>query len=51
MALSEQVQASLKSKFVNRTIVSTDSPKISKVAITLRSEVIDRPKNLANDTI
>ena len=45
------VQASLKSKFVNRTIVSTDSPKISKVALSLGSEVIDRPKKLANDTI
>ena len=45
------VKASLKSKFVNRTIVSTDSPKISKVALSLGAEVVNRPKKLANDTI
>ena len=45
------VKASLKSKFVNRTIVSTDSSKIAKVALSLGSEVIIRPKKLANDTI
>ena len=45
------VNASLKSKFVNRTVVSTDSPKIAKVALSLGSEVIVRPKKLANDTI
>lgn len=45
------VHASLKSKFVNRTIVSTDDKKIEKVALTLGAEVIQRPKKLANDTI
>ena len=45
------VKASLKSKFVNRTIVSTDSSKIAKVALSLGSEVIIRPKKLSNDTI
>ena len=38
------VDASLKSKFVNRTIVSTDNKKISKIAISLGAEVIHRPK-------
>ena len=45
------VEASLKSKFVNRTIVSTDDKKIEKVASSLGAEVIIRPKKLANDTI
>tara|TARA_B100000029_G_scaffold513062_1_gene611454 strand:+ start:3836 stop:4519 length:684 start_codon:yes stop_codon:yes gene_type:complete len=45
------VDASLKSKFVSRTIVSTDDKKIKKVALTLGAEVIIRPKKLANDTI
>ncbi len=45
------VDASLKSKFVNRTIVSTDDKKIKKVALSLGTEVIVRPKKLANDTI
>ena len=45
------VKASLKSKLVNRTVVSTDSQKISKVALSLGAEVINRPKKLSNDTI
>lgn len=45
------VNASLKSKLVTRTIVSTDNEKISKVAKSLGAEVIKRPKKLANDTI
>ena len=45
------VNASLKSKLVTRTIVSTDHEKISKIAKSLGSEVIKRPKRLANDHI
>lgn len=45
------VSASLKSKFVTRTIVSTDNEKISKVAKLLGAEVIKRPKKLSNDVI
>jgi N-acylneuraminate cytidylyltransferase len=45
------VKASLKSKLVTRTIVSTDDEHISKVAKALGSEVIKRPKKLANDHI
>ena len=45
------VNASLKSKLVTRTIVSTDHEKISNVAKSLGSEVIKRPKKLANDHV
>ena len=45
------VNASLKSKLVTRTIVSTDHEKISKIAKSLGSEVIKRPKKLANDHV
>ena len=49
--LYSTVKASLKSKLVTRTIVSTDDEHISKVAKALGSEVIKRPKKLANDHI
>ena len=42
------VNASLHSK-INRTIVSTDNPEISKFATKFGAEVILRPKKLAND--
>jgi N-acylneuraminate cytidylyltransferase len=45
------VNASLKSKLVTRTIVSTDHQGISNIAKGLGSEVIKRPKKLANDHI
>ena len=45
------INASLKSKLVTRTIVSTDHEKISKIAKSLGAEVIKRPKKLANDHI
>ena len=38
------INASLKSKLVTRTIVSTDHEKISKIAKSLGAEVIKRPK-------
>ena len=44
------VTASLKSKIINKTIVSTDNNKIGKVALKLGAEVIYRPKKLATDT-
>lgn len=44
------VTASLRSKFVTRTIVSTDHPKIVKVAKSLGAEVIKRPKEFSGDT-
>ena len=45
------VDAALKSKLVNRTIVSTDDKKISKIATFYGSEVIKRPKKLSGDKI
>tara|TARA_B100000749_G_C18434882_1_gene469606 strand:- start:194 stop:868 length:675 start_codon:yes stop_codon:yes gene_type:complete len=44
------VTASLKSKFITRTIVSTDHNKIAKVAKSLGAEVIKRPKKFSADT-
>lgn len=44
------VTASLRSKFVTRTIVSTDHPKIARVARSLGAEVVKRPKEIAGDT-
>jgi len=43
------INASLKSKFISKTIVSTDDAKIAKVAKKFGSEIIIRPKNLATD--
>tara|TARA_B100001179_G_scaffold9831_1_gene6433 strand:- start:2460 stop:3152 length:693 start_codon:yes stop_codon:yes gene_type:complete len=43
------VKASLNSKLIDRTIVSTDHPKISAYAQKLQAEVIARPKKLSGD--
>ncbi len=43
------INASLKSKYISKTIVSTDDIKIAREAKKNGSEVINRPKNLAND--
>jgi len=45
------VNASLKSKFINKTIVSTDNKKIVTEAQKLGAEIILRPKKLAEDSI
>ena len=44
------VNGSLKSKFITRTIVSSDHPKILKRAEKLGAEIIKRPKILATDS-
>ena len=44
------VIASLKSKIINKTVVSTDNKKIGKMALKLGAEVVYRPKKLATDT-
>lgn len=44
------ILASLKSKIINKTIVSTDNKKIGKTALKLGIEVVYRPKKLATDT-
>lgn len=43
------IEASLKSKYVNRTFVSTEDKEIKEVAIRYGAEVIDRPKKYATD--
>jgi len=44
------INESLKSKFITRTIVSSDHPKILKISEKLGAEIIKRPKNLSNDS-
>ena len=48
--LDYSVEASLKSKLINRTIVSTDNYKIFRRAERLGTDVIQRPKQLATDS-
>lgn len=45
------VTASLNSSSINITVVTTDHGKIARAAQRFGSEVVNRPKNLANDTI
>jgi len=47
--LDYSVNASLQSKFITRTIVSTDHSKILERAKKLGADIIKRPKHLAND--
>jgi CMP-N,N'-diacetyllegionaminic acid synthase len=44
------IEASLKSKYVNRTFVSTEDPEIKKIALEYGAEVHDRPEKYAIDT-
>jgi len=48
--LDYSVDASLKSKFISRTVVSSDHPKILKRADKLGAKIIKRPKQLATDS-
>jgi len=48
--LDYSVNASLKSKFITRTIISSDHPKILKRAQKLGAEIIKRPKQLATNS-
>lgn len=43
------IDAAHNSKYVTRTVVSTESPEIKKVVTALGAEVIDRPSELAQD--
>lgn len=47
--LAYTVDAALGSKYVTKTVVSTESPEIKKVAKSLGAEVLDRPSELAQD--
>ncbi len=44
------IKASLQSRFVQRTIVSTEDVRIAEVSISYGAEVIKRPPSLAEDT-
>lgn len=43
------IEASLKSKYITRTVVSTEDTKIKSVSESFGAEVIDRPAKLAQD--
>ncbi len=43
------IEAALKSEYISRTVVSSDSDKILSVAKTLGSETLKRPSNLSQD--
>jgi len=49
--LAWTIEASLKSKYIDRTFVSTEDPVIKEVALKYGAEVIDRPVQYASDTI
>lgn len=44
------IEAGLKSKFINRVVVSTEDAEIARVAMDFGAEVIERPHELAVDT-
>lgn len=47
--LAWTIEASLKSKYVNRTFVSTEDPEIKEISLKYGAEVIDRPQQWAGD--
>lgn len=47
--LAYTVDAALNSKYVSRTVVSTENEKIKNIAKSLNVEVLDRPAKLAQD--
>ena len=47
--LQYSINASLKSQFINKTVISTDDIKIERVAKKLGAIVIKRPKKIAGD--
>lgn len=44
------IDVSINSKLITKTIVSTDSPRISKISKILGAEVVTRPASLATDS-
>ncbi len=47
--VSYTIEASLKSKYITRTVVSTEDSKIKQVSLSFGAEVVDRPVELAQD--
>ena len=48
--IAKTIQQSLKTKLINRTIVSTDNDEISLVAKEFGAEVVKRPNNISGDS-
>lgn len=44
------IHQSMRSKYVDETIVSTDDSKIKKIAVSAGASVIDRPREISGDT-
>ena len=48
--IAYSIQDALKSKFITKIIVSTDSPKIAKIAKILEQRYLLRPKNFQDNS-
>ena len=48
--LAWSIEASLNSKYISRTFVSTEDPEVKAIALQYGAEVIDRPAKYAEDT-
>jgi len=44
------IEASLKSKYISKTVVSSDNKEILDISVEYGAEIIKRPENLASDT-
>lgn len=47
--VAHTIEASLKSKYITRTVVSTEDAKIKDIALSFGAQVVDRPMELAQD--
>lgn len=47
--IAHTIEASLKSKYITRTVVSTEDGRIKEAALEFGAEVVDRPAELAQD--
>ncbi len=47
--IAHTIEASLKSKYITRTVVSTEDGRIKEAALAFGAEVVDRPAELAQD--
>lgn len=47
--IAHTIEASLKSKYITRTVLSTEDSKIAEIALKYGAEVLDRPMELAQD--
>lgn len=47
--IAHTIEASLKSRYITRTVVSTEDGRIKEAALAFGAEVVDRPAELAQD--